>query len=814
MNERFYLHDGWTLNGAGYNEVSATVPGCVHADLKRAGLIPDLLYRDNNDAYHHLDNEDFTYRTTFTSKDAERSARLVFEGLDTYADVYLNGERLGECHNMFIKHTFDVSGKLKDENELEVRFRSPIKEVESCPDRIGTFTSERINSRRIQCTYYWDWVDRFITEGIWLPVYIEYFDEMAVTDAYIYTEAIDSFGAQLNATLNFENYIPGSIVKIEIFDDICNQIFTKEYFVRESSLNFRVNVKNPKLWYPHGYGEQPMHLLRVTVGENVFEESFGIRTLRVVEIEDDIDSPYYKRAKDIQEGQDKIHRARTDFTERPSGFSVVINGERIFCRGANYVPCEPYPSEITKEKIDEVVACAKSAGVNMIRVWGGGIFEKDELYAACDKEGILVTQDFLMACGAYPEKEEWFIEELKLEAAHAAKKLRNHPSLAWWSGDNENATHGSDTQEDHTGRDSALHGIEPVVRALDPARRFFRSSPYGGNEYMAQTAGTTHTTNFIIKMFDHLSTDKNSNYKEYLDRFVARFIAEEPTYGLPESSSLLKFMTEEDLLDEEERILKFHSKSNPAVKTSLHDYGRGFAKNLFGEFTDAEDRLFKYRYLQYEWLRVVFENCRRAIGYCDGLVFWMLNDCWPSSMGWSLIDYYNRPKAAYYAFRRMAMPLVCSIAYEDGVYKLYASSDRLEYTDVKVRAYAIDKISGLTVDSFESTLSVDAYSSTKIDLPFAVSDDTVIVADISTGETSDRCFYRHGALPLKKTDSVKIKAMSEDSITLTASEYTHAVSLEGDCVFSDNYFSLLPGEEKTVHFDKGASVSFIAYKVN
>ena len=350
---------------------------------------------------------------------------------------------------------------------------------------------------------------------------------------------------------------------------------------------------------------------------------------------------------------------------------------------------------------------------------------------------------------------------MKLEAAHAARKLRNHPSLAWWSGDNENATHGSDTAQDHTGRDSALHGIEPVVRALDPSRRFFRSSPYGGNEYMAQTAGTTHTTNFVIKMLDHLSSDKNSNYKEYLERFVARFIAEEPTYGLPESSSLLKFMSEADLYDEDERILKFHSKSNPAVKTSLHDYGKGFAKNLFGGFENTEDKLFKYRYLQYEWVRVVFENCRRNIGYCDGLVFWMLNDCWPASMGWSLIDYYNRPKAAYYAFRRAAKPLMSSIWVEDGRYVLYASSDRAEYKNTSFTARLFDVKTNREIDTYNGSFDVQSYSAASIILPFAVSDSVFVVADIEVGEISDRCFYKSGAIPLSATDTVKIKNATE-----------------------------------------------------
>ena len=191
----------------------------------------------------------------------------------------------------------------------------------------------------------------------------------------------------------------------------------------------------------------------------------------------------------------------------------------------------------------------------------------------------------------------------------------------------------------------------------------------------------------------------------------------------------------------------------------------------------------------------------------------MLNDCWPASMGWSLIDYYNRPMSAYYAFRRMAKPLVGSIACEDGAYKLYASSDRVEYKDVSFTARLFDINSNKEIDSYSGSLSVAPYSAKSVSLPFTVSDGVFVVADICADGINDRCFYRHGALPLEKTNFVKVKAMTEDSVTLIADEYTHAVSLEGDRIFSDNYFSLLEGEEKTVYFDKGASISFVVYKV-
>ena len=811
MRERIYLHDGWLLSGGGYKDISAKVPGCVHTDLSRAGLLPDLYYRDTNKDYIYLENEDFDYTLTFDSARAGECAKLVFEGLDTYCDIYLNGEALGECHNMFISHSFDVTGKLKPlGNELRVHFRSAVKEVEGLPLRNGSFTLERLYSRRVQCTYSWDWVDRFVTAGMWLPVYIEYGADMKITDSYVYTTLIDDFGAEISCTLNFEGYEAGSIVNIEILDKCGKAVYEKGFYVRENSLSFRANIPSPELWYPYGYGEQPLYTLNATVCGNTHKTRFGIRTLRVAEVLDEVGGEYYDFAKSIQEGQEALWGRRSDRTERPSGFILLVNGKRIYARGGNYVPAEPFPSEITEEKIRRIVEMSRDAGVNMIRVWGGGIFEKDALYDACDEMGILVTQDFLMACGSYPEKEEWFINELKLEAEFAVKKLRNHPSLAWWSGDNENATAGYDTAEDHLGRDSALLGLEPVVRALDPARRFFRSSPYGGEEYMAQTAGTTHTTNFVRRLFEKLMKEDGTGYKRLYKSLVSRFIAEEPTYGLPETASLLRFLTEADLEDETEEMLRYHSKNNPAIETSLHDFVKGFANGLLGGFYDTEDRLFKYRYIQYEWIRIVFEATRRMIGYCDGLIFWMLNDCWPSSMGWSIIDYYNMPKAAYYAFRRGARPFISSIDRDEDGFKLYLSSDGGNM-NATASVKLIDIESGRVVDTATVEIGVSGYKASSVSLPLGVTDKTVMVADIEGEGFTDRAFYKEDGLPLKRLDCAIVKECGDGYITLTSDRYIHAVALEGDCIFDDNYFSLLPGEERTVRFDKGAVVKATGY---
>ena len=296
----------------------------------------------------------------------------------------------------------------------------------------------------------------------------------------------------------------------------------------------------------------------------------------------------------------------------------------------------------------------------MIRIWGGGAFESKHFYDECSRLGITVTQDFLMACGSYPEDEDWFIEELKKEAKYAARLMRNQPCLMWWSGDNENAVNGCDTDENYQGRRSAYEGIAPILYNEDPMRRFLPSSPFGGKKYASNTVGTTHNTQYLGEMFGYFLQDDCSDYKEFFKKFRARFIAEEPQMGAISLPSLKKIMGDEYIYEGDEMWL-YHTKTNPCLPHELYEYIVGFARAVLGDFKDGKDRVFKFRYIQYEWIRVVMEQMRREKGFCSGIVYWMLNDCWPAASGWSLIDFYNLPKDAYYSFKRCAKPVVSSI---------------------------------------------------------------------------------------------------------------------------------------------------------
>ncbi len=782
-------------NGKEDFSFNGAVPGCVHTDLMGIKIPKDLYYRDNADACQWIENRDFKYTRTFDISDIPQKADLVFEGLDVYADVYVNDVLIASTDNMFIEHRFDIANRLKKgENKVSVYFHSPIKKVEGLEKRNGAFTVERMHTRRVQCTYGWDWVARFVTCGIWRDVHIDCNTDFCVKDVYVYTESIDGNFAQIVVEAEFENYQNGGFAEMQIISPDGEEVYKHRWFRKEDFLKQYIDIKNPKLWYPTGYGEQPLYTLKICDKEY----KFGIRTVRILEEKDKVGSDYYNlclKIKDTVSGE--IYDRNEDF----SGFLLLVNNTPIMCKGANWVPCEPFPSAEEDQKITTVLSLAKEAGLNMLRVWGGGIFEKQHFYNECDRLGILVTQDFLMACGHYPEEKAEFIEQLRKEAKHAAIMLRNHPCLMWWSGDNENAILGYDTAEDYHGRTAIHQGIMPMLKQYDPRRRFLPSSPCGGEPYASKTSGTTHNTQYLgDAIFPYIAESDMVDYKEYFSQYLARFIAEEPTMGAINYPSLKRFMSDDDIYNDLE-MWEYHTKSNPGLPTPLFHTLIEFTTKVLGDFKDGYDRFFKLKYVQYEWIRISMENIRRNRGFCNGIIYWMWNDCWPASTGWSFVDYYCLPKASFYSFKRCAGDLLVSIDKQEN-YQIHICNDSL--TDKKVALDICYVLNGQTTSIKKLSVDISAATSkmvTTLELN-EIPDGAILICDANGENEHDRAFYKNGNLPIVPCDAVKIISRDENSITLKADSYIHAVELEGEYIFDDNYFSLLPNEQRTVNLRK------------
>lgn len=799
----------WMLWGSdkdgGVLTLSANVPGCVHTDLIENNIISDIYYRDNSKYIQWIESRDFTYERDFYVEEISDGAYIEFDGLDTYADIFLNGVVVGTADDMFTPYAFCVDQVLKKgENHISVRFRSPIKEVEGLSLRPGAFTTERLNTRRIQCTYGWDWVDRFVTMGIYRPVRLCFREKNEIDNIYVYTKDINAYCAQLRLEILFRDFESnGDWANIEIADPDGRIVYSKQRTILKDSLCEYIDIRDPKLWYPRGYGDQPLYTLRISTKTSLSEQKIGIRKITVLQIEDEEGS----REKDICLWLQSLDYLKDrDFNERTTCFTLLVNGVKIMCKGGNWVPCEPFPSAETPEKIKRILVLSADMGVNMIRVWGGGIFERDEFYDECDRLGILVSQDFLMACGHYPEGEDWFIKALNEEARAAVPRLRNHACLAFWTGDNENAEWGNENSTDFPGYRSASYGIEPVLRALDPERYFFPSSPYGGNRYSSATVGTTHGTNYMFPMFEYIANNDMENYREYLSQFIFRFNTEQPVFGMSFASSLEKYLDKEDIYGEDTAMLEYHSKTNPYLFKTLFELNILMAEKIFGKFESAEDRLLKLQMIQCEWTRISLELFRRYKGFSWGIIYWMLNDCWPASSGWSFIDYYACPKPTYYAFKRAAARMVTSMAEKDGTFLLYLSNDSLDTLAGSASLYVYDTSTGEERVRRNIDFCVDpnctqiVYECAYTELAREMNDNCVILCDTEGAGTRDRSIFvhkRYSDLDISYT-AWRVTDESDTEITVTADRFTPYVVIDVPYLLEDNCFILKKGESKTL----------------
>jgi beta-mannosidase len=815
---RGYAPDGKTLDFEG------TVPGCVHTDLERAGIIPPPLVGFNAEKCRWIEQWSWYYERTFDCDRAGDGAYLSFDGLDTVCDVYLNGVRVGSADDMHVPYAFPVGKALKKgENTLRVVFYPPVLLTRARPERGAAFTSERLYTRRMQCTYSWDWVGRFVTCGIFRDASLAFPGAADIDTVYVYTKSIDCYSAQIGFVMNFAVRGEGARAEYEISAPDGREIYRKSRPIVGRSIAEKVDIPSPTLWYPNGCGEhprgeRPLYSLALTVREsdgNISDRktvNFGIRTVKILELPDIPGSESYGKCMEIKKAPHVSgENAFWDRNESFSGFTVVVNGVKILCKGANYVPCEPFPSAETDGKITDILSLAAESGMNTVRIWGGGIFERDIFYDTCDRLGLLVIQDFLMACGDYPEDDELFCGRLAEEAEHAAVRLRNHPSLAWWNGDNENGMDADESMTQYKGRKAANDIIAPVLRRLDPYRDFLPSSPYGGTPFGSVTVGTTHNTNYIGQWFDHLRTTELNDYREFFDGFLSRFCAEEPLLGTSFTSSLRKYLSDAGLYGADDFAeWRYHTKNNPSeyFRTfEIYDYMAASAEKLFGEASGGEQLVNKMQYLGYEWVRVTAELYRRNKFYSSGLIYWMLDDCWTGSV-WALIDYYDLPKPGWYAMKRACRPVICSVTKRGGAYAVFVCNDSLAPIGGEADLFLLDTATGERVYEMKNAFSVCANSSEGIAqvpegeiLPYA-NESTILICEISGEGFCDRAHFferrpRDVAFPVCRPEIVE---QGDDFVTLRAEKYIHAVMLDGDFIFDDNCFSMLPGETRTVKF--------------
>ncbi|MFF8673016.1 glycoside hydrolase family 2 protein [Streptomyces sp. NPDC015242] len=610
------LGEGWTLRH-GSDRLPATVPGCVHTDLMAAGVIPDPFLGHNETEVAWVGRRDWTYERLLGDSSAQEQTDLVFDGLDTVAEVSLDGRPLGTVRNMHRSHRFDVTGLT---GRLAVRFVSAYAEAEAVRERLGerpaAYAEPYPYLRKMACSFGWDWGPTLVTAGIWRPVRLEHWSTARIARARplvtveegtgVVELAVDVERTRVEAPLVLEASVAGARARTEI---------------RGTGGTLRLRVPDPQLWWPRGYGEQPLYELQLTLlhGDEALDEWRRRIGFRTVELD---------RRPDAH----------------GTGFTLVVNGERLFARGVNWIPDDVFPSRITRARYRERLEQAAAAGVDLVRVWGGGIYESEDFYDACDALGLLVWQDFPFACAAYPE-EQPLRGEVEAEARENVVRLMPHPSLVLWNGNNENLWGFRDwgweprLAGDSWGEGYYLGLLPRVVAELDPTRPYTAGSPWSGS-WRHHPNDPAHGTHHSWEVWNR---EDYAGYRRGVPRFVAEFGWQAP----PAHATLRRALPGEELAPDSPGMLH-HQKA---------DDGNGkLERGLARHFAVPDGDFDRWHYLtQLNQARAVaagIEHWRSHWPVCAGTVVWQLNDCWPVT-SWAAIDGDGREKPLFQELKRL-----------------------------------------------------------------------------------------------------------------------------------------------------------------
>ncbi|WP_261717352.1 glycoside hydrolase family 2 protein [Streptomyces sp. FZ201] len=627
MKEVVQLAEGWSLGYDG-SALPARVPGCVHTDLLAAGEIEDPFLGLNEHDVAWVGKRAWTYSRHIDASDtsAQRYERtdLVFEGLDTAAVITLGDRELGRTRNMHRTYRFDVTGR---HGGLHVEFASAYDEAETVRamvgDRPNVYPEPFQYIRKMACSFGWDWGPTLVTAGIWRPVRLERWSTARLAQVRPLVTVVDGEG-RVEVQVEIERTGQGAGRWLYVQASVGGARVGTAVDGDRATLTLR--VPDVELWWPRGYGDQPLYDLEVTLGEDA--DGAGERTL----------DWWHRRVGFRTVGIDR------SADERGTGFTLVVNGVRIFARGVNWIPDDVFPSRVTHERYRTRLTQAVDANVDLVRIWGGGIYEDHAFYDICDELGLMVWQDFLFACAAYPE-EQPLRGEIEAEARDNVVRLMPHPSLILWNGNNENLWGFRDWDwepelaGDSWGEGYYLGVLPRVVAELDPTRPYTAGSPWSGSwDHHPNDPG--HGTYHSWEVWNR------QDYAEYRAN-VPRFVAEFGWQGPPAMATLRRALPGERLAPDSPGMLHHQKAEDGNGKLN-----RGVARH----FPLPEDDFDRWHYLtQLVQARAVaagIEHWRSHWPECAGTVVWQLNDCWPVS-SWAAVDGDGRLKPLHHELRRV-----------------------------------------------------------------------------------------------------------------------------------------------------------------
>ncbi|MEV0847369.1 glycoside hydrolase family 2 protein [Streptomyces sp. NPDC049954] len=633
--KRTELTAGWSLRPVGGpvpaevpSVVPATVPGTVHTDLMAAGVIPDPYLDRNEEALAWIGESDFVYETTFEAAagDEER-IDLVAQGLDTVATVTLNGTVVGRTKNQHRGYRFDVREALREgENRLSVRFDSALAFARAAEKRIGARpyvgNSLPYNAvRKMACNFGWDWGPVLVTAGIWQPIALERWSAARIASV-VPQVTVDADGTgRVAVRVTLERTSTSRVEVTARLTGPGGTDLTAVVPAGETTVDLDLSVPDAALWWPVGHGEQPLYDLRVSVADGTaaldeWHRSIGFRTVELL-MEPD---------------------------EFGTSFRFRVNGEILWIKGANWIPDDCFLPRITARDYADGVRDTVEAGMNMLRIWGGGIYESDLLYEECDRAGVMVWQDFLFACASYSEEPELW-DEVEAEVRENVARLAPHPSLVMWNGSNENI----EGYYEWGWKDALGEGVSwgrgyydellpSVLAEIDPTRPYAPSSPYSPTDY-ANPRDPDHGSVHSWEVWNR------QDYTEY-GKDIPRFVAEFGFQGPPAMSTLTAAVHDEPLAPDSPGVLAHQKAEDGNGKLA-----RGYAPHL-PEPVSFDDWHFTTQLNQALAIRYGVEHFRSHAPRTSGSIIWQLNDCWPVT-SWAAVDSARRRKPLWYALRAL-----------------------------------------------------------------------------------------------------------------------------------------------------------------
>ena len=767
------------MAGEGEGWIPASAPGDSYRALIEAGRLADpYVGRNEAEAAWVRDREWWWHARVEIGADDE----LVFDGLDTFADIHLDGVLLGSADNMFRSWRFDLSGRAPGTHDLAICFHPTALKVAGAPLPVWPVFTDRISRsrrtlmRKAQFGWGWDWGPDLPTIGIWKPVRIE--PRGATLRSLNFTTHAIAGAAEVSIDLVLSE--PADIA-VELLDP---QGVSVARAARHGSGRVAMTVPDPQLWWTADLGAQPLYALVASIGGRTIRHRVGIRTI-AIDQSPDPDEP------------------GTSF------FRFVLNGVPIFARGANWVPASSFVGAIPDATYRDLLERAAGANMNMIRVWGGGIYEHDIFYAECDRLGLLVWQDFMFACAPYPDDDPVFVENVRAEVSEQVSRLRHHACLALWCGNNENQ--GIQFFADHaTGTATPLAGLKfydelipGILADLDSATPYWPGSPWGGPSPNSMRGGDVHNWTVwhgipLVPDTEAVGGNDSSPEGVAFTRYaedMARFVSEFGIQGAPDIGTLARWMAPGDLVLGSQGFLE-------RIK-DVADKASAMMVPVTGLPATLRDYVDFTMLTQAEGLKFGIEHYRRRKPHCSGALIWQHNDCWPC-VSWSLIDHDGVAKSAWYATRRAFAPVLASFRREGDMAELWITNDTLaplcdsatiqlasleggaEWTErlaFEVPANASRRIwRGTARDAADRVLLVRSAAFAPNRLLLAAVKDLALARD-----------------PGLRVGHVRAGATLR--VTLSAERYALAVQLRSEdpeLRFSDNHFDLAGGEQCVV----------------